>query len=61
MNWRVLNKELTLLPEAKVLELLEEERRTRKRADILRRLHQRYCVLRTQRERMEIMREAQSV
>lgn len=60
-NWRSINKTLTRLSEAEVLALLTEERATLKRAAILRRLHQRYCVLRAARERIEILREAQAL
>jgi hypothetical protein len=38
--------------------MLEEERATLKRASILERLHMKYSVLRTNRERIEIMKEA---
>lgn len=60
-NWRKLNKELALLDEAQVLELLSAERAGRKRISILERLHQRYTALRTARERMEILREAKAL
>lgn len=60
-NWRKLNKELALLDEAQVLELLNAERAGRKRISILERLHQRYTALRTARERMEILREAKAL
>jgi len=46
------------MTEAEVLAMLEEERRTLKRASILERLHMRYNTLRVSRERIEIMREA---
>ena len=59
-NWRKLNKELALLDETQVLELLNAERAGRKRISILERLHQRYTALRTARERMEILREAKA-
>ncbi len=60
-NWRKLNKELALLDETQVLELLNAERAGRKRISILERLHQRYTALRTARERMEILREAKAL
>jgi len=41
-----------------VLAMLDEERRTSKRASILERLHMRYNTLRVSRERIEIMKEA---
>lgn len=60
-NWRKLNKELALLDEAKVLEMLNHERAGRKRISILERLHQRYTSLRAARERMEILKEARAL
>ena len=60
-NWRKLNKELALLDEAKVLEMLNQERAGRKRISILERLHQRYTSLRAARERMEILKEARAL
>ena len=57
-NWRKLNKELALLSEPEVLQLLEAERAGRRRVSILERLHQRYTALRATRERMEILKEA---
>lgn len=60
-NWRKLNKELALLTEAQVLELLEAERAGRKRISILERLHQRYTALRATRERMELLKEARAL
>ena len=57
-NWRKLNKELALLSEPEVLQLLTAERAGRRRVSILERLHQRYTALRATRERMEILKEA---
>lgn len=57
-NWRKLNKELALLSEPEVLQLLTAERAGRRRVSILERLHQRYTALRAARERMEILKEA---
>ena len=51
-NWRKLNKELALLT---------EERAGRKRVSILERLHQRYTILRSARERREILSEAKEL
>ena len=61
MNWRKLNKELALLNESQVLDLLESERAGRRRISILERLHQRYTALRAARERMEILKEARAL
>ena len=55
VNWRSLAATLTDMAEDEVKRLLDEEIVFRKRAMIVRRLHQRYSVLRTARERAEIM------
>lgn len=60
-TWRKLNKELALLPEEKVWELLQAELVGQKRLAILERLHQRYTALRAARERIEIMRQAKAL
>ena len=57
-DWRYLNHHLGELREDQVLELLNIERAGRRRANILERLHARYCRLRTDRERMEIMKDS---
>lgn len=59
-NWRKLNKEINVLTEDQVLEMLTAERAGRKRVTILERLHQRYTVLRASRERIEILKEAKA-
>ena len=58
LSWRKLQAVLNQMTEAEVLAMLEEERRTLKRASILERLHMRYNTLRVSRERIEIMKEA---
>ena len=58
MNWRSLNRKLSLLTEAEVLALLEAERQGAKRVTFLERLHQRYTMLRAARERVELLKEA---
>lgn len=57
-TWRSLNAELRTLDEAKVLEMLEHERKHDRRVSVLQRLHQRYNTLRVSRERVEILKEA---
>ena len=57
-TWRGLNVALKTLDEQKVLEMLNHERATEARASILRRIHQRYNVLRVSRERIELLQEA---
>lgn len=60
-TWRKLNKELALLTEEKVWELLQAELVRQKRLAILERLHQRYTALRAARERIEIMKQAKAL
>jgi hypothetical protein len=43
--------------EAELLALLNEERSKHKRVSMLERIHQRYCTLRTNRERMELLKQ----
>ena len=61
MNWRKLNKEIALMSEDQVLDLLNQERAGAKRISILERLHQRYTALRASRERMELFKEARAL
>ena len=58
MQWRELNRKLSLLTEEQVLQLLNEERTGARRVTILQRLHQRYTMLRAARERVELLKEA---
>jgi hypothetical protein len=58
MQWRELNAKLNLLTEEQILQLLNDERSGAKRISVLQRLHQRYAMLRTARERIELMKEA---
>jgi len=55
VDWRSLAATLSSMTENEVKRLLDEEIVFRKRTLIVRRLHQRYSVLRTARERAEIM------
>jgi hypothetical protein len=57
-TWRSLNAELRTLDEARVLEMLTEERTNQRRVSVLQRLHQRYNTLRVSRERIELLQEA---
>lgn len=61
LPWRELNARLLLLTEAQVLALLEEERAGKCRVAFLERLHQRYSVLRSERERAELLKEGRAV
>ena len=58
LSWRKLNEVLAGLSEEQVLRLLEDERITHRRLTVLQRLHQRYTVLRANRERIELLKEA---
>jgi hypothetical protein len=60
VNWRTLCAGLTALTEAEVWDLLTAERKGARRSVILRRLHQRYGILRAARERQEICNEGPS-
>lgn len=60
-NWRKLNKDLPLMSEDQVLEMLNQERSGPRRVSVLERLHQRYTTLRAARERREILREARAL
>lgn len=53
-NWRSLNQSLNLLNEEQVKALLDDEIVGQRRTTFLKRLHQRYCILRAARERAEI-------
>jgi hypothetical protein len=61
LNWRKLNKELALMSEDQVLDLLNQERVGARRISIMERLHQRYTALRASRERMELFKEARAL
>ena len=60
MNWRELNQKLNLLSEEQVLQLLNDERIGARRVTVLERLHQRYTMLRAQRERQELLEKVKS-
>jgi hypothetical protein len=53
-NWRSLNQTLNSLNEKQVKALLDDEIVGQRRTTFLKRLHQRYCILRAARERAEI-------
>lgn len=59
MTWREINKHLHTFTEEQLITLLDEERAGRRRASIMQRLHQRYSVLRTARERIELLQMAE--
>ena len=57
LTWRKFQSELPNYSETDLLVLLNEERTTHKRVSMLERIHQRYCTLRANRERLEILKE----
>jgi hypothetical protein len=57
LTWRKFQSELPNYTEADLLALLDEERLKHRRVTMLERIHQRYCTLRANRERMEILKE----
>lgn len=61
ITWRELNDKIHTFSEEQILAMLNAERVGRKRVTLIQRLHQRYNVLRTTRERIELLREATEV
>jgi outer membrane protein TolC len=57
LSWRKFQSDLSNYNEADLLVLLAEERIKHKRVSMLERIHQRYCTLRNNRERLEILKE----
>ncbi len=57
MNWKELNDAISSMTEDEVLTALNEEIDGKSRWSIVNRLHQRFCTLRTKRER-ELFRQA---
>lgn len=55
INWRTLNARLGSLREDELEQLIQEELRGEKRPTLLIRMHQRFTVLRSLRERREIL------
>ena len=57
LTWRNFQKNLTSYTETDLLALLDEERLKHRRVSMLERIHQRYCTMRANRERLEILKE----
>jgi hypothetical protein len=53
-NWKVLNKRISTMSEVDVKGAINRELVGNRRKDIVKRLHQRFCKLRGQRELMEL-------
>ncbi len=60
MNWFELNAVLPLKDESQVQTLLNEEVKVHKRPTFIVRIHQRYTMLRAQRERQELLERIKS-
>ena len=56
ISWRKFQTELPNYSEADLLALLDEEQTQHRRVTMLERIHQRYCTLRSNRERLEILK-----
>ncbi len=56
-GWRELNVVLHTLDEGTVKDLLDHEVKYGKRKSVIRRLHERYTMLRAKREREELLKE----
>lgn len=60
MNWRELNARLGSLREDELEQMIREEMKGERRPTLLIRMHQRFTVLRSLRERREILNAATS-
>ena len=60
ISWRKFQAELPNYSEADLLALLDEEQTQHRRVTMLERIHQRYCTMRTNRERMEILKQGKA-
>ena len=58
LNWRTLNDRLCTYTESELLLLIESERQTARRLSVLKRLHQRYSIVRAARERHDLLEDA---
>ena len=60
ISWRKFQSELPNYSEADLRALLDEELTQHRRVTMLKRIHQRYCTMRTNRERMEILKQGKA-
>ena len=60
ITWRKFQSELPNYSEADLRALLDEELTQHRRVTMLERIHQRYCTMRTNRERMEILKQGKA-
>jgi hypothetical protein len=56
ITWRKFQTDLPNYSEADLLALLDEEQTQHRRVTMLERIHQRYCTLRSNRERLEVLK-----
>ena len=56
-DWRTLNMFLASLTEAQLTAMIEFEKNNRRRGQLLKRMHQRFCKLRNEREWVELTNE----
>jgi predicted transposase YdaD len=56
ITWRKFQTDLPNYSEADLLALLDEEQTQHRRVTMLERIHQRYCTLRSNRERLELLK-----
>ncbi len=54
-SWKTVNQMIDEFREDQIKAMLDHEVATKKRENVIERLHQRYCKLRMQRERAELM------
>ena len=55
-NWKTLNESLPKMTEQEVLDALNNEVKDKKRWTIIKRLHQRFCAMRANRERVVFLK-----
>jgi hypothetical protein len=61
LNWRNLNENINSFSEDELKQMIYDELQDRKRSSILERLHQRFTILRANRERLEILAQAKEL
>jgi len=55
LNWQELNAQLRTFSEEDLKNLITKEIQTTRRPSVLKRLHQRYCIVRAARERTDLL------
>ena len=59
LNWHQLNALLRTFSEKELKEMIDSELKGARRLSVVKRLHQRYCIVRATRERAEMLAEVQ--